>query len=67
MGIYTSPEENGCVAASVADRILSGEKPGSIPIAWMDKYAVAVNMVVAERLNIKVPASVTNSAEQVVK
>jgi len=67
MGLYTSPEENGCAAGSVTDRVLGGEKAGSIPFAWMDKYSVAVNMVVAERLKIKVPASVTNSAEQVVK
>lgn len=66
-GIYANPAEIGCVAAEVSGRILAGEKPSSIPYAWPTKYSVAINLVVADRLKIKVSASLTNSAEQVIK
>jgi ABC-type uncharacterized transport system substrate-binding protein len=66
-GVYAHPEESGCSASAVVDRVLSGDKPSSIPFVWPTKYASAVNLIVAGRLKVTVPASLTNSAEQVVK
>lgn len=66
-GIYSDAEQNGCEAAGVVDKVLGGAAPASVPFAWPTKYLTAVNLVVADRLKIQVPASVVNSAEQVVK
>ncbi len=66
-GLQADPVDNGRVAASIVDRILKGEKPSSIAYAWPSKYVISLNMIVADRMSIPVPASVINSAEQVVK
>lgn len=65
--IYSDAEESGCTAAGVVDRVLDGEKPSSIPFSWPTKYSSAVNLIVAGRLKVSVPAALINSAEQVVK
>lgn len=64
-GLYASPSDSGCVAAGVVEDVLGGKKSSSI--AWPSKYVSAVNLIVAKRLNIEVPASLINSAEQVTK
>jgi putative tryptophan/tyrosine transport system substrate-binding protein len=64
-GIYSAPIESGCLAAGVADRIMAGEKASSF--SWPEKYLSVVNLIVAGRLKVQVPAALTNSAEQVIK
>ena len=66
-GLQADPEENGRAAAAIVDRILKGEKASSIPYVWPSQFIVSLNMVVADRLNVPVPASLQSSAEQVVK
>lgn len=64
-GVYASPSDNGCVAADVVADAAAGKKSSSI--VWPSKYVTAINMIVAKRLNIEVPAALINSAEQVTK
>jgi putative tryptophan/tyrosine transport system substrate-binding protein len=66
-GIYASPDEMGCLAAGFAAKIFAGEKSSALPYGWATKAKSAVNLVVAERLKIQIPAAVTNNAEQVIK
>jgi len=50
-----SYEELARIAARIAVRILSGENPATIPIAFIDKPELYWNQGVAERLGISLP------------
>lgn len=64
-GLYASPPDSGCVAADVVEQNMGGKKTSAV--VWPAKYVTAVNLIVAKRLNIQVPAALINSAEQVTK
>jgi len=55
--------ERGLEAGNIAFKILKGEKPGNIPISYPEKFDVAINKKVAEKLGIKIPPDVLKTAE----
>ena len=57
--------ESGLAAAKMAARVLRGESPKDIPIENVAKKKVLVNLPVARRLGIAVPASVLAAADTV--
>jgi putative tryptophan/tyrosine transport system substrate-binding protein len=53
-------------AASLADRILKGAKPGELPIEQPAKYGLTVNLPVAKALGVTVPRSLLVGADRVI-
>ena len=52
-------------AASYADRILRGAKPGALPVQFPTKFAMAVNLKTAKALGLTVPQSILLRADEV--
>lgn len=65
--VYPDYEDNGRLAAEAAARHFAGENVSGIPPLWPAKTRTAVNLIVAKRLGIPVPARVVSSAEEVVR
>lgn len=65
VGIYPDVKKSGCDAARMVDKVIAKGAPAGF--VWPDAYAVSVNLIVAGRLKVAVPASVIQSAEQVVQ
>ncbi len=53
LALETSYEENGRQAATLVERVLAGELPGSLPIATPEKVQIVFNPRVADRFNLK--------------
>jgi putative tryptophan/tyrosine transport system substrate-binding protein len=56
----------GVQAAPIADKILKGTAPGSIPVASSDSYMI-VNYKAAQKLGITVPENVLAQADQIIR
>ena len=54
-------------AASYADRILRGEKPGDLPVQFPTKYEMAVNLKTAKALGLVVPQSILLRADEIIE
>jgi putative ABC transport system substrate-binding protein len=52
-------------AATYADRILRGEKPGDLPVQFPEKYEMAVNLRSAAALGLVVPPTILQRADEV--
>jgi ABC-type uncharacterized transport system substrate-binding protein len=52
-------------AATYADRILRGEKPGDLPVQFPAKFEMAVNLRTAGALGLAVPPSILLRADEV--
>jgi putative ABC transport system substrate-binding protein len=54
-------------AATYVDRILRGEKPGGLPVQFLVKYEMVVNLKTAKALGLTVPQSILLTADEVIE
>jgi putative tryptophan/tyrosine transport system substrate-binding protein len=66
-GIYPDYRDNGVLAAEAAARYFHGEPLKSIGVLWPNKLLSAVNLILANRLNIDVPKAAVDAASEVVR
>jgi putative ABC transport system substrate-binding protein len=53
--------------ASYVPKVLSGAKPGDLPVEQLSKYELIVNLRIARELHIKVPKELLLRADQVIR
>jgi putative tryptophan/tyrosine transport system substrate-binding protein len=54
-------------AAGYVDRILKGEKPGSLPVQEPDKYTLSVNLKAAAAIDLTLPQTLVERADEVIE
>jgi ABC-type uncharacterized transport system substrate-binding protein len=54
-------------AITIADRILSGTKPGEIPVERPDRYELVINLKTAGQLGIEMPPSIVATADETIE
>ncbi|MBI4039800.1 ABC transporter substrate-binding protein [Candidatus Daviesbacteria bacterium] len=57
----------GAQSAIMADKILKGSSPGSIPVEEPRKVIYAINLKIASRLGVNVPDSILSQADKIIK
>jgi putative ABC transport system substrate-binding protein len=54
-------------AASYIDRVLRGDKPGSLPVQAPTKFELVINMKTAKKLGLEVPLHLQQLADEVIE
>ena len=67
MSLSCDYEDIGKQAAEIADRILKGESVGDIPVAVPRKVSLSLNLRTADRIRLRIPDAVIESANEVIK
>ena len=57
----------GRQAARLVDKIMKGTRPGDIPVESNSRIELAVNATTAERLGLRVPATIQARADRVIR
>jgi putative ABC transport system substrate-binding protein len=59
-------EEQYRMAAKYVARILNGAKPGDLPVHFPERYYLTINKVAADRIGLKLPASLLAKADKII-
>lgn len=60
-------EDNGYQAGELAARVLTGEKPNTLPVMTPRKTYISLNTRIAEQIGVKIPQEVVSAAKEIFK
>jgi putative ABC transport system substrate-binding protein len=67
LAVYSSNGyQSGLQAASLVDKILRGEDPGSLPVEFPEKIELTIDLGVAEEIGLTIPDEVLRIADTVI-
>lgn len=67
LGYLKLPEEQGRWSAETALRILDGAAPSAIPLVKNKEGAIIINMKIAEKMGIELPAELIQAASKIIE